>query len=420
MATTTDTSYNTMLNENVTNKLMDLELKKRNFVYNQIPQDKNWLLNNNYVLPQIAGVASSVRFGKLVASNNIRNSKPIRGYESVHKELWGAIQFNAKDLMIHDKVSEQNFMKLLPDELERHMDYVAQVLGQNICSGKAVDYATGNGANTGKIKIANPERVQIRQYVEFLSDAVVVAITGYIKTIDINTGEILVVTAPDGATPVDLSTLLTADKAKLYCQDQATEGFYSIIDLLLPQSAGGAANLHNLNKLTSPQLQSIYEDGSSWTAATLLKNIFKQYVKARKVGQGEPNQVMMSFNNMGAAISTIEAQKGAFNVMPNSGKAEQYAWDELTVGGFLSGGRPVKLVAIQEMNDSELVYLDKSSFVFASNGGLRKQKTPDGLSYFTERTEDGYVFTTDTCLMGQLICKQAFKNGLTSKLAITY
>lgn len=420
MSTTTDTSYNTMLNENVTNKLLDLELKKRSAVYNLIPQDKNWLLNNNYVLPQIAGVASSVRFGKLVASNNIRNSKPIRGYESVHKEIWGAIQFNAKDLLIHDKVSEQNFMKLLPDELERHMDYMAQVIGQNICSGKAVDAVTVDGDASGNISIANPERVQIRQYVEFFSDTVLAAVSGYVKSININTGALVIVTTPDGVTGVDLSTLLVADNAKLYCQGQSSEGFYSIIDLLLPQAAGGSANLHNLNKLSSPMLQSVYADGTSWTSSTMLKNIFKQYVKARKVGAGEPNNVMMSFNNLGAAISSIEAQKGAFNVTPNSSKAEQYSWDELTVGGFLSGGRPVKLVAIQEMNDSEMVFLDKSSFVIASCGGVRKQKTPDGLSYFTERTEDGYVFTTDTCLMGQLICKQANKNGLVNNLAITY
>lgn len=420
MSTTTDTAYNTMLNENVTNKLLDLELKKRNFIYNQIPQDKNWLLNNNYVLPHIAGVASSVRFGKLVASNNIRNSKPVRGYESVHKEMWGAIQFNAKDLMIHDKVSEQNFLKLLPDELERHMDYMAQVLGQNICSGKAVDAVTVDGDASGNITIANPERVQIRQYVEFLSDAVVVAITGYVKSVNINTGALVIVTTPDGATPVDLSTLLVADNAKLYCQDQATEGFYSIIDLLLPQSAGGSATLHNVNKLQSPQMQSVYADGSSWTSGTLLKNIFKHYVKTRKVGSGSPSDVIMSYNNYGAAVNSIENQKGAFNVMPGKSSAEQFAWDEISIGGYLSNGRPVKLVAIQEMNDSDMVFFDKSAFTFASNGGMRKQKTPDGLSYFTERTVDGYVYTTDTCLMGQLICKQAFKNGLVNKLAITY
>ena len=420
MSTTTDTSYNSMLNENVTNKLLDLELKKRNFAYNQISQDKNWLLNNNYVLPQIAGVASSVRFGKLVPTSNIRNSKPLRGYESVHRELWGAIQFNAKDLMIHEKVSEQNFLRLLPDELERHMDYMSQVIGQNICSGKAVDSVIADGANTGYITIANPERVQIRQYVEFLSDTVTSVISGYIKEVNINTGALLIVSTPDGSTPVDLHTLLVAENAKLYCQDQASEGFYSMIDLLLPAAAGGASTLHNLNKLQSPQLQGVYADGTSWTSSNFLKNIFKHYVKTRKVGMGEPAQVLMSYNNYGAAVNSIENQKGAFNVVPMSSKAEQFAWDEISVGGFLSNGRPVKLVALQEMNDQEAVFFDKSAFVFASNGGVRKQKTPDGLSYYTERTENGYVFTTDTCLMGQLICKQAAKNGIVNKLALTY
>lgn len=91
MTTATTADFNTMLNENVTNKLLELELKKRNYVYNTVPEDKNWLLNNNYVLPHIAGVASTVRFGGLTAAADIYGSKPLRGYLNEHKEFWGSL-----------------------------------------------------------------------------------------------------------------------------------------------------------------------------------------------------------------------------------------------------------------------------------------------------------------------------------------
>ncbi len=422
MSTASTTDFNTMLNENVSNKLLELELKKRNYVYNTVPSDKNWLLNNNYVLPHIAGNASSVRFGGLTAATDIYGSKPLRGYESVHKELWSSMKFLHKDLLIHGKVSEQNFLRLLPDELERLMDYTSQALGQNICSGVAVDSVTIDGLVGGTIGIANPERFQIQQYVEFQSSVVVVSVVGYIRQININTGLISIETAPGSGVAVDLSTLLVADDAKVYLRDQITDGFNSIIDMLLPASAGGSATIHNLTKLNSPVLQGVYADASAWTAADMLKQIFKLYVKARKVGGGgKANKILMSYNNYGAAVNTIENQKGAFNVAVNSDKAKEYTWDSIAVGGFMSGGEGVELVAIQEMNDTDFIGMDPSTFVLATAGGMQKHKSPDGNFYIVDRDPtNGYSYICDSFLMGQLFCKEPFKNFLATGAAITY
>lgn len=418
-ATTPD--FNTMLNENVTNKLYEIELKKRNFVYNEVDEDKNWLQNNNYVLPHIAGVASSVRFGGLTPIADITGSKPLRGYEASPKELWTSMKFLQKDLMIHEKLSEQNFLKLLPDELERQMDYVSGMIGQNICSGLAVDSVTADGDASGNISIANPERVQINQYVEFQSTVVTTSIVGYIKQININTGALLITTTPGGVTGVNLSTIDLADSPKIYCRDQITGGFNSAVDLLLPASAGGSANIHNLLKLSSPVLQGVYADATSWTGADLLKNLFKLYVKARKVGAGKPNRILMSYNNYAACVNAIENQKGAYNVVANSDKAKEYSWDEISVGGFLSNGEPVKLVAIQEMNDSDFIGMDPKSFRFASLGGMQKHKSPDGNYYVVDRDPTaGYSYVCDSFLFGNLFCITPYKNFLATKANITY
>lgn len=422
MSTASTADFNTMLNENVSNKLLELELKKRNFVYNTVPQDKNWLLNNNYVLPHIAGNASSVRFGGLTAAADIYGSKPLRGYESVHKEMWASMKFLHKDLLIHGKVSEQNFLRLLPDELERLMDYVSGALGQNICNGVAVDVVTVDGTVGGDIGIANPERFQIQQFVEFQDNNTLVSVSGYIRRININTGIINLETAPGSGVAVDLSTITVAQAGKAYLRDQITDGFNSIIDMLLPQANGGSANIHNLLKISSPVLQGVYESASTWTAADMLKNLFKLYVKSRKVGGGgKANKILMSYNNYGAAVNQIENQKGAFNVTPNSDKAKEYTWDSIAVGGFLSNGEAVELVAIQEMNDTDFIGMDPSTFVLASAGGMQKHKSPDGNFYIVDRDPtNGYSYICDTFLMGQLFCKEPYKNFLATGAAITY
>jgi len=421
MSTASTSAFNTMLNENVTNKLMELELKKRCFVYNEVDEDKNWLLNNNYVLPQIAGVASTVRFGGLTPAASIYGSKPQRGYEATPKEMWGSLKFLQKDLLIHGKVSEQNFLRILPDELERHMDYVAQALGQNICSGVAVDLVTVNGTVGGAIGIANPERFQIQQYVEFQDNNTLVSVVGYVKNININTGILDIETLPGSGVAVDLSSITVAQVGKAYLRDQITDGFNSMVDMLLPAANGGSANLHNLLKISNPQLQGVYADASTWTAADLMKNLFKLYAKARKVGGGKPKNILMSYNDYGACVNTIENQKGAFNVAVNSDKAKEYTWDEISIGGYLSNGESVKLVAVQEMNDGNYVGFDPSSFRFASAGGLQKHKTPDGNYYFVDRDPtNGYSYICDTFLMGNLFCIQAYKNFLATGATITY
>lgn len=421
MATASTASFNEMLNENVTTKLMELELAKRSWFYNKIEMDKSWLLNNNYVLPQIAGNASTAKFGGLTAAADIYGSKPLRGYESVHKELWASMKFLAKDLLIHGKVDEQNFLRLLPDELNRLLDSIAGILGQNICAGANIDKVTVSGTNAGAISIQNPERVQIQQYVEFASSTVTTPIGGYVATVNINTGALTIETAPGSGTAVDLSTILVTDNAKAYVRGQLGDGFNSMVQLLLPQANGGSATIHNLNKLASPQLQGVYESAALWTAADLLKNLFKLYVKARKVGKGKPNSIAMSYNDYGAAVNSIENQKGAFNVVANSDKAKQFTWDEIMIGGYLSNGESISLVAVQEMNQGEYLGVDISSWKFASAGGLQKSKSPDGNFYYVDRdATNGYTYICDSFLMGNLFCLQPYKNFLATGANITY
>lgn len=411
----TTQTFSNMVNEYLPNSLLMEELKKRNWLLSNIEHDKSWKLGN-LIVPFVGGVASSVAFGQLTASADIGKEKTVRGVVSTHNEMWSSMLFEAKDIMVNDKLSEQNFLKILPDQIDRHMDYMNQVLGQNLLSGKAVDKAAANGTVGGILKVYNPERFQIDQKV-IVDDDDSVSVTGYIKTINMNTDELAIVTTRGGVTAVDLSAYTTAQNAKVYNDLQDTAGFTSIVDAILPASAGGSASLYGVTKTDYPYTQAIAVNGSAVVAADFLKEIFKAYVLIRKKGEGKPFKCLMSFRNLGVALQNLETQKGAFNVVPNSEKAGQYGWTEIQIGGYAG---VVTLVALQEMDDDKVIFFDPSSAKLHSNGGLRKHKTPDGIEFYTVRNTTGYQYIIDTCLMGELVVQAPKKNGIMYALNLTY
>lgn len=413
MATTQN--FSNMVNEYLPNSLLMQELKKRNWLLQNIEHDQSWKLGN-LIVPFVSGVASSVKFGSLTSASDIAAEKTVRGVVSSHKEMWSSMIFEAKDIMVNDKVSEQNFLKILPDQIERHMDYMNQVLGQNLLSGKAVDKAVTNGTVGGTLKVSNPERFTLEQKV-IVDDDDSAPVTGYISTINLNTDTLLIVTARGGATPVDLSGYTVAQNAKVYNDAQNSDGFTALIDAILPASAGGDASIYGVVKTATPYTQAIAIDSSAVVAADLLKEIFKAYVLIRKKGEGKPFKALMSFRNLGVCLQNLESQKGAFNVVPNSQKAEQFGFTEIQIGGYAG---VVTLVALQEMDDDKIIFFDPSSTKLYSNGGLRKHKTPDGIEFYTVRNTTGYQYIIDTNLMGELVVIAPKKNGVMYGLNLTY
>jgi hypothetical protein len=355
----------------------------------------------------------------MTAAADINGARYLRGVKGDHKEFWSSMKFLHKDISINDVVNEQSFLKILPGQLEQHLEEAANIMGQNLLVGKAVEKLAANGTVGGIATVVNPERYQLHQKVQFLSTVVVAPITGFIKTIDVNSGQLFIVTTYDGAIAVDLSTLLVADAAKIYLDSQATDGFTSVLDYLLPASAGGLASIYGIAKGNLKQLQAIAQDGSAFVAADLAKNIFKHYVKTRKVGSGKPDQLLMSYNNYAALVNQIEQDKKAYNVIAMNPKMEQFAWDSITIGGMMAGGKPVTAVALQEMNDSEIIAFDKSTWKMCSNGGYQKHKDANGNEFYTVRG-NGYEYIVDSFIFGDLCGTSFDKNGVIYGLNITY
>lgn len=411
MATLTD--FQSMLNEYLPNELLKEEFVKRDYVIRTCEKDDGWD-GGGLIVPFRGAAASSVKFGGLTDQANIASSQFVRGKVDGPKEVWGSLIFKHRDLMEHGKVSEQNFLRLLPDEIEDFMDYMKNIVSTNFLNGEAFDstYLVAT-LNDGKVKVNRPDKYMVGQLVQFTTvDATLV--TAYVSAIDINTQIVTFVTARNGATPVDFSASAggknLAVGAKMYNDSAQGNSFSSIRDALLSAANGGTAALYGKTKTTWTYLQAINIDGSDITGANMMEKIFKALVKVRLFGKGAPSEVLMSITNLGYCMAIIEAQKGSFNVVADSQKASQYGWMEIMVGSPTA--TPIKLVGINEANDDTIMFIDWRGIKFYSNGFFQKRQSPDGQEYFQIRDTTGYSYILDICLFGELVVQRPSYCGI--------
>ena len=407
----TTRSFQAMLNEFLPNELLKEEFIKRDYLLSKVEKQNDWL-GGNLVVPFKAAGASSVAFGSLSASNDISEDTYIRGGVSGHKEVWGSLIFNHRDLMEHEQISEQNFLKILPGTVEDFMDYMKNVVSVNLLNGAHFAKLTSDAtANDGLIIVDRPDRFVIGQKV-IVDDDNSVAQTGYVSTINMNTLTVLLVTTRGGATPVDFSAvpMTVAQNAKCYNDGAQANSFSSLRGALLSAANGGDTALYGVTKTLYPYLQAINVSGASVTATNIMQKIFDGLTTIRQLGKGNPSDVVMSYKNMASCMKVIEASKGAYNVVPGSQRASQYGWTEIEVGSVTKGA--LKLVAVQEADDDIIMFLDWRALKFYSNGFFRKRMSPDGIEYFEIRNTSGYQYIVDMCLFGELVVQRPSYCGI--------
>lgn len=115
MATTR--SFQDMLNQYLPNKLLIEEMVERDWMLKNVEMDNSWL-GGDLVVPFQGSQASSVSFGSLTSSTDVAEDNYVRGEITTQPEVWGTMLFNQRDLMEHGKITEQNFLKMLPDTVE--------------------------------------------------------------------------------------------------------------------------------------------------------------------------------------------------------------------------------------------------------------------------------------------------------------
>jgi len=414
----TTRSFSAMLNDYMPDSLLREEFVKRDYFLSKVEKDNGWLGASTttgeaaYIVPFKAAGASSVSFGQLTGATDVSEDKYVRGRVNAPKEVWGTMIFNHRDLMEHDKISEKNFLKLLPNTVEDFMDYMKNVVSMNLMNGANFDVTTAiANANNGLLVVKRPDKYMIGQKLVVTdgTNTDTVYVTGIVM--DTKT---LTVSAARGGAVFDFSAgganLATAAKVYNDGAQTANNAFSSLRGALLSAANGGDAALYGVTKTLYPYLQAINVDGSSITASNIMEKIFDALTTIRQFGKGKPSDIVMSYTNFGSCLKAIEASKGSFNVSPGSQKASQYGWTEIEVGSVTGGG--IKLVATQEMDEDVIYFLDWRGMKFASNGFFRKRKSPDGIEYFEVRAQSGFQYLVDVCLFGELIVERPSYSGI--------
>lgn len=398
MATTR--SFQAMLNQYLPNELLREELVKRDWILQNVERDDSWR-GGDLVVPFRGARASSVAFGALTASSDIAQDVYVRGVISGgYPEVWGSMLFNHKDIIEHDKISEQNFLKLLPDTVEDFMDFMKQCVSLSWLNGPAFATLTVSGTSGGVIVVNRPERFEIGQKVFLYDSTEGLSPAAYVGSIVIDTATITLYTDRGFGTALNVAGWTVGNAAKVYFDGSQSNGLTSLKLSCLSAANGGTTQLYGQTKTAYPYLQSINVNGATSTAATILEDIFNAYVTIKNRGKGDPNKVVMSYLRLGYVMTLLEQQKGAYHQDQKGTRINAFGWTEITIFGVK--GR-LDVVGIQEMDDDYILFLDLRAMKIFTNGFFRKRINPDGREYFEIRNTTGYQYVIDLCMFGDIV-----------------
>lgn len=394
----TSRSFSAMLNDYLPNSLFKEEMVKRDWILQNVEFDNNWS-GGDLVVPFKGAQASSVAFGALTDSTDIAEDAFVRGAITAQPEAWFTMKFNHRDIMEHGKISEQNFLKLLPDTVEDGISYFKQCVSLSFLNGTSFAAVTdATNAATGIMIVDRIERFEIGQKAS-LDDDDSVPTDVYVTAININTSAVTL-SATRGGAAANLAAYSVAQNSKFYFPGSQLSGFTSLKSSLLSATNGGASTLYGQTKLAYPYLQAVNVSGASINASNILDTIFDAYTTIKNRGKGNPNKIIVSYKHLGSIMKLLETQKGAYHADQKSTKVSVYGWTEITVFGVKG---TLDIVSPQEMDNDYIMFLDLRALKIYTNGMFRKRVSPDGVEYFETRATTGYSYIVDVCLFGDLV-----------------
>jgi hypothetical protein len=412
MATTR--SFQAMLNQYLPNKLLIEEITERDYILKHVEKDDSWL-GGTSIVPFRGSRASSVSFGSLTAAADIVESVKVRGELEAYVEMWGSMVFQHTDIMQHGKLSEQNLLKILPDEIEDFTMKLKEVVSVQLGSGPHFATVTdATNAATGIMVVDKIDRFEINQLCT-LDDSATAAASYWVTAVNVNTSAVTL-SATKGGAAADVSAYAVADAAKFYHPGVFDAGgshntFVSLRSALLSAANGGSTTLHGQTKTAYPFLQAVNILGSAISASNILDKLFDAYTTVRRKAKGMADTYLMSLKHLGSCMKLLQLEKGAF-IAASQPKSNQYGWTEISIQS-VSTGQILKLVGIQEMDDDIIPIVDFKTITFRTNGGFKKRANPEtGNEFFEVRATTGYSYIVDICLFGQLEFKKPGHNAI--------
>lgn len=421
----TNRSFNDMLNENLNYKLLRNTYEERDYVMSVVEKDDGWT-GGNLVVPFEGAYASSAEFGQLTDSSDVAEYDYVRGGISTQPELWGTLQFHQRDLWEHEQVNEKNLLKMLPNQVDQFMKFLKMTASIYLLSGRFATIKVDGESTGGTIGVDRIDRFSIGQKISLKGDTAALA-SFYVTAIDVNKKQLTLATARGGAVHTNVNLYTVADNAFVSVPGAVTNGsFSSVKAALLPAnstgiSGAGSTTLYGVTKTSFPYLQAWSRSGNATLddgngrvglqidSTNILDKLFDFYIEMRQFTVGNPTEIWLSYKHFASILKILESQKGGYRTSENSRKTVQFGWDEVVIMG-LKGN--MKVVAIQEMDDDYILFMDLKALKFHSNGMFKKAMAPDGNAYTWTRTTAGIKYFCDIALFGDLVVYAPQKCGI--------
>lgn len=411
-------SFDTMLNDYLCYDLLKEELFERMFFLDKVEKDQNWK-NGPLVVPFEGAQATSMRYGGLTAENDISEFEYVRGQVDGYRELWGSLRFNAKDLAQHvpesarkkGLVNKQSFLKILPDQIEAFIKSMKETVSVALMTGAHFAKLTSDAtANDGAMVVDRVERFNLGMKV-VIDDDNSSAVTGYVRSININTRTVVVYDARIGGAVIDFSAsnMTTAQNAKVYVDgaQNSADVFTSLRSQLLSAANGGSSSLFSKSKLAFPYLQSVNVSGAGMSATNILSVLFDAWTTICTLGKGHATHFIGSYKHLGSIMKVLEDGSGPFRHV--STKVNVYGYTEIVVSGVKG---QLTFVGVHEADDDVIFVMDWSAAKLHSNGFFERHIDPDGNGYYTVRSQQGYYYVVDIRFYGELVVHAPCRCGI--------
>lgn len=387
-------THSAMLKRYMKEEIFEAKLAERSYIWKNIEKKYDWA-GGVYEVPVKKQGFSSVQMGALPAIGDIAEGAFSMGTINSQKELTMTAIFNERDLARHG-YSEQTYLDSIIQMAEDLPQAAAEQMDAGLLRGGGViSFATANGGAGGTISVANPEYFQPGMKIAVVDNDTAEAL-GYVITVDINTGALLVQNARAAGANVDLSLYTTAQSARVRIVGAGTESFLDLKTALLPTSLGGADAIYGLTKASHLTLQSFRKDGAAFTAATILKDLLKTFAANRKLGRGNVTEIWCSTGLFANASSGLELARQYMVKDKSAG----YGFNSITIVG--SEGE-VKIVGLNSITDDVAILVDWSALKFAGMALKKKIYGEAGQNYFTVRNTTGVQFVSDMVLAGDFV-----------------
>lgn len=388
-------SHSAMLKRYMKEEIFETKLAERSYIWKNVKKSFDWA-GGVYEVPVRKTGFSSVQFATLPSASDISEAQEVMGTITSQKELIMSAIFNERDLQRHG-YSEQTYLKnilqLAEDLPLRAADQMESALLRGV---GVIGIATADGAVGGTISVENPALFQPDMKVSIIDDNTA-EVLGYVRTVNINTGQLVIYTARTAGALVDLSLYTTSQNARVRIVGSGTESFLDLRAALLPAAvAGGSDTIYGLNKIDSVNLQSKYVSGAAYTAATILKDLLKEFYANRKLGRGNITEIWMSTGAFANAAINLEAGRQYMVKDRSAG----YGFNSITLVG---NEGEVKLVGLNSMPDSTAIFVDWDAMKFAGQKLKKKLYGEAGQEYFTVRNTTGVQFISDMVLAGDFV-----------------